>query len=204
MTLARAAVLPALVALAACATPAPDRPPPETPADGAIVLLRNDVVDWNAVYSRDRVARGRPVGPYDSWLDRTGTGTWRGSVLASSPESLATGMSARVVELSVSGDRITGPGTDVTVTWLPEGFRLEGIWMKEGVRLEVLPEAIQAQEIRFVRKVWREYAREDAPVQVLRLAGQAAQLDASQWPQLQLSFLVARVGVRPNRRGKYG
>jgi hypothetical protein len=205
MRIALAGIAALALSVTACATTAPtsapSRPPPIS-ATGGFLFLQDGTVQWTALFSNGRVAFGRSGGPFTSWLDRTPTGTWKGTVLAERSD----GMEAvpNVVEVAVEGNRITGPGIDVTIARVGGGFRLDGMWMKGNVDLLVTPTEIRGRSATYSRVTVGEYRQEEFPQYWIRLTGEAVGLEAPPFPEIALSALISGLGVRTLRRGPYG
>jgi hypothetical protein len=186
MTRSRMDVLPFVVLLlSACATTGTSGSPPAAPATGAIVMRDGDRVARVAAFWPDRVAVGWASGPADTYLDRTSTGSWTGAASGMEP-----------FELTVSGNRITGPGTEVTFTRITGGFRLTGLWSKCNVDLRITDSEAVTQMGRSVRQGDGSYPQPDWPRMTKTLVGEAANLADPPWPQLPLTMLVAGWGLR--------
>jgi hypothetical protein len=99
-------------------------------------------------------------------------------------------------ELTVSGNRITGPGTDVTFTQFTGGFRLTGLWSKFNVDLPITDSEAVTQMGRSVRQEDGAYPQPDWPRMTKTLVGEAENLSDPAWPQLPLMMLVSGWGVR--------
>jgi hypothetical protein len=171
--------------LSACATTGTSGGPRADPATGGIVTRDGDRVAWVAAVWSDRVAAGSPSGPADTYLDRKSTGSWSGAAGGMDP-----------FELTVSEDRITGPGTDVTFTRIPGGFRLTGLWSKCNVELQITDSDVVTQMGRSERQADGAYPQPDWPRVTKTLVGAAANLTDPEWPQVPLLMLVAGWGIR--------
>jgi hypothetical protein len=124
-------------------------------------------------------------------LDRTPTGTWRGGA---GPLSGGRNPGLIDVELSFTEDRITGPSVNVRCTPVPEGFRLEGLWLGDNVTLEVTARYAQVRGDRWVRDAAGNYVSPWGPT--VELLGEAAQLGTPTMPQMALMMLLFGWGVR--------
>ena len=171
--------------LSACATPGTSGSPRTDPATGGIVMRDGDRVARVAAFWPDRVAVGWASGPASTYLDRTSTGAWTGAAGGIEP-----------FELTVSGNRITGPGTDVTFTRITGGFHLTGLWSKFNVDLLITDSEAVTQMGRSVRQGDGAYPQPDWPRMTKTLVGEATNLADPAWPQLPLMMLVAGWGVR--------
>ncbi len=124
-------------------------------------------------------------------LDRTATGTWRGGVgLVSGyrfPEKLN-------VELVFEDNRIKGPSINVLYTPVSGGFRLEGLWFGENVRLEINERCAHVRSDRWDRDAAGNYV---APFfSTMEFLGEARRMDAPTMPQMALMVLLFGWGVQ--------
>jgi hypothetical protein len=171
--------------LSACATTGTGGSPRVDPAAGGIVMRDGDRVGRVAAFWTDRVAVGPPSGPADTYLDRKPTGSWSGAAGGIDP-----------FDVTVAGNRLTGPGTDVTFTLITGGFRLTGLWSKCNVDLQVTETEAVTQMGRSVRQGDGAYPQPDWPRKTKTLVGAAANLTDPAWPQVPLMMLVAGWGLR--------
>ena len=171
--------------LSACAITGSSGSLPTGPATGGIVMRDGERVARVAAFWPDRVAVGWPSGPADTYLDRKSTGSWSGAAGGRDP-----------FEVTVSGNRITGPGTDVTFTRITGGFRLTGLWSKCNVDLQITNSEAVTQMGRSVRQGDGAYPQPDWPRMTKTLVGAAANLTDPEWPQVPLLMLVAGWGIR--------
>ncbi|HQR30358.1 MAG TPA: hypothetical protein PLL32_08105 [Anaeromyxobacteraceae bacterium] len=171
--------------LSACATTGTSGSSATGPATGGIVMRDGDRVGRVAAYWPERVAVGWPSGPADAYLDRKSPGTWTGAAGGMEP-----------FELTVSGNRITGPGTEVAFTRIPMGFRLEGLWNKCNVDLQITDSEAVTQMGRSVRQGDGAYPQPDWPRMTRTLVGEAANLADPAWPQLPLTMLLTGWGLQ--------
>jgi len=129
-------------------------------------------------------------GAHAGQLDRTPSGTWRGGADLvhgyRHPELLD-------VELTVAGNRITGPSVDVRVSPVPGGIRLDGLWLGSNVDLEVTSTAAIVRGERWPRDASGGYVSPRGPTVLLR--GEADRLDSPTMPQMALMLLLFGWGV---------
>jgi hypothetical protein len=192
MSLKVKCVLLAALALAACATTGGSAertrvtPVLAPGVSGGIAWYRNDgVLMKEAVWGDGRIAAGPRGGPAYAGLIRQPDGTWQGG-----------GEYNQTIVLRVSPGRITGPAVDVTVTPVPGGFKLFGLWMKRNVDLVVDGKGARAQQTSFVRQPDGSYVSGDLPNMYIFLVGEAVRLDDPPWPELALTALTAGWGVQ--------
>ncbi len=147
---------------------------------GGIAWVRPDTyTSYEAVWSDKRVAAGRRGGPAAASFDRQADGTWKTGVTI----------------LKVDGSRLTGNEVDLTLTRLPDGFRISGMFFKEDVDIVVGAKGARARQFRYVRNEKGEYVSVDVPGNVVLLEGEAAQLANPKWPEIALAAVAARWGV---------
>ena len=172
--------------------------------DGITGLGPSDVTGGMVQHSRGVdtvVVRAAAFGPtsvavtagsaHSARLDWTPAGTWRGGA---GPLSGARNPGLIDVELAFADGRITGPSVNVRYTPVPEGFRLEGLWLGDNVRLEVTTKFAQVQGDRWARDAAGNYV---SPLfSTVEFLGEAAQLDPPTMPQMALLVLLFGWGVR--------
>ena len=90
--------------------------------------------------------------------------------------------------------RITGPSVNVRCTPMPGGFRLEGLWLGDNVRLEVAGKYAQVQGDRWVRDAAGNYV--SPLLSTVEFLGEATGLDTPTMPQMALMLLLFGWGVR--------
>ena len=179
--------LPVVLLLAGGAPASAAEPTPAAPAmapgvKGGIAWVRPDEYrSYEAVWSDTRVAAGPRGGPAAASFERQADGTWKTGVTI----------------LKVDGSRLTGDKVDLTLTRLPDGFRLTGTFFKDNVNLVVDAKGAQAQQFRYVRNDKGAYASVDVPGNFVLLEGEAARLEDPKWPEIALAALAARWGVDP-------
>jgi hypothetical protein len=186
--------------LAGCATTAAGG----AAKDGITGLGPSDVTGGMIQHSRGVdtvIVRAAAFGPtsvavtagsaHSARLDRTPAGTWRGGV---GPLSGARNPGLIDVDLSFTEDRIMGPSVNVRYTPVPEGFRLEGLWLGDNVRLEVTATYAQVQGDRWVRDTAGNYV--SPLLSTVEFLGEAARLDSPTMPQMALMVLLFGWGVR--------
>lgn len=170
--------------VAGAVTPATD-PAPSAPAmapgvKGGIAWVRPDgFTSYEAVWSDTRVGAGPRGGPAAASFERQPDGTWRTGVTV----------------LTVSGSRITGDKVDLTLTRLPDGFRITGLFFKDDVDIVVDAKGARARQFRYVRNAQGAYASVDAPGNLVFLEGEAAPLQDPKWPEFALAAVAAGWGV---------
>jgi hypothetical protein len=175
-----------------------------TPKDGITGLAASDVtggmvqhrtrvdtpISQAAAFGRDSVAVTAGAA-HSARLDRTATGTWTGGVgLVSGyrfPEKLN-------VDMAFDGNRITGPSINVLYTPIPGGFRLDGLWFGENVRLEMNTKYAQVRSDRWVRDAAGNYVSPD--LSTMEFLGEAARIESPTMPQMALMLLLFGWGVR--------
>lgn len=143
-----------------------------------------------AAFGRDSVAVTAGAA-HSARLDRNATGTWTGGVgLVSGyrfPEKLN-------VDLVFDGSRITGPSIDVLYTPIPGGFRLDGLWFGENVRLEMNTKYAQVRSDRWVRDAAGNYVSPD--LSTVEFLGEAGRIESPTMPQMAIMLLLFGWGVR--------
>ncbi|MGA8892175.1 MAG: hypothetical protein WB493_11435, partial [Anaeromyxobacteraceae bacterium] len=153
---------------------------------GAIAWFRNDgVLMKEAVWGGGNIAAGPRGGPAYAGLARQPDGTWQGG-----------GEYNQTIVLRVEPGRITGPSVNVTVTPVPGGFKLFGLWMKRNVDLVVDGRGARAQQVSFARQADGAYVSSDLPNMYILLVGDAARLEDPPWPELALTALTGGWGVQ--------
>ena len=174
------ALLLAASATASAADATPDAPAMAPGVKGGIAWVRPDTyTSYEAVWSDSRIAAGRRGGPASASFERQADGTWKTGVTV----------------LKVNGPRITGDNIDLTLTRLPDGFRISGIFFKEDVDLVVDAKGARARQFRYVRNDKGAYVSVDVPGNVVIFEGEAARLDDPKWPEIALAAVAARWGV---------
>ena len=177
--------LPVVLLLAGGATASAADATPAAPAmapgvKGGIAWVRPDTyASYEAVWSDSRVAAGMRGGPAAASFDRQADGTWKTGVTI----------------LKVDGSRLTGDKVDLTLTRLPDGFRISGMFFKDDVDIVVDAKGARARQFRYVRNEKGEYVSVDVPGNVVLLEGEAAQLANPKWPEIALAAVAARWGV---------
>ena len=181
----------AVLLLTACATTGSDAAKvpldplagsPRTAALGAIVRYRDGQVVRRASWDEARIATGSGTGPSAAKYLRTADGRWR--VWYDGAYTL----------VEVSGDRITGTYTHLTVTRVDGGFRLDGRWFGAGVRMVLTQEEMTSQGSDFRRGTDGAYTNPAFPGTRIVLEGAAARLDDPPWPYLALAALAMQWG----------
>ncbi len=181
----------AVLLLAACATTGaeaakvpldPLAEAARTEALGAIVRSRDGLVVRRASWDEARIATGSGNGPSAAKYLRTADGRWR--VWYDGAYTL----------VEVSGDRITGTYTHLTVTRVDGGFRLDGRWFGAGVRMVLTREVMTSQGRDFRRGADGAYVNPDFPGTRIVLEGQANRLEDPPWPYLALAALAMQWG----------
>ena len=179
------AALPVVLLLAVGATASAVDANPAAPAmapgvKGGIAWVRPDTyTSYEAVWSDSRIAAGRRGGPAAASFDRQADGTWKTGVTI----------------LKVDGSRLTGDKVDLTLTRLPGGFRISGMFFKDDVDIVVDAKGARARQFRYVRNEKGEYVSVDVPGNVVLFEGEAAQLANPKWPEIALAAVAARWGV---------
>ena len=190
----------ALLALAACATAGgaasvpldPLAESPRTGALGAIVQLRDGQVVQRGSWDEARIATGAGNGPAAAVYLRTVDGRWK--VTYDGQPTLVT----------VSGNRITGTGTNLTWTRVDGGFRLEGFWFYYRFRLLLTRDRAVADGREFTRGADGAYTSPALPGLRVVLEGDASRLDDPQWPQVALAALAISWGRGAGGTGASG
>ncbi len=118
-----------------------------------------------------------------------GAGTARMASRASSPRP-----GPIDVELSFAESRITSSSVNVRYTPMPGGFRLEGLWLGDNVRLEIAGKYAQVQGDRWVRDAAGNYV--SPLLSTVEFMGEATGLDTPTMPQMALMLLLFGWGVR--------
>ncbi|MEY2669360.1 MAG: hypothetical protein RJA59_1998 [Pseudomonadota bacterium] len=98
----------------------------------------------------------------------------------------------RSVLLEVSGNRITGEGTNLTYTRVDGGFRLQGFWRYDRFNLLLTREKAVAAGREFRTDEKGAYSAGGAAGMRIVLEGRATGLGDPPWPQMALT--VAAVG----------
>ncbi len=180
-----------------CSTPGSGRLPDSNGAStlaadatGAMSWRKGDKVVRQAEFGPARVASGEAGGPATSYLDRTAAGTWKGGLSRTDGRDY---FALEPVELVVSGNRITGPSVDVRVTRSPGGMRIEGLWLRTNVTLDVTATTAKAKGETWRRDASGAYVNSIGWTITLRDA--ANRLEEAPWPQLALMFLMFGWGV---------
>lgn len=178
----------AALALAACASTGggaanvpldPLALSPRTGALGAIVQLRDGQVVQRGSWDEARIARGAGSGPAGAVFLRTVDGRW---------------IAGEDWILTVSGNRITGAGTNLTYTRVDGGFRLEGFWSYCRFGLLLTRDRAVADGREFARGSDGAYTAPALPGLRFVLEGDANRLDDPPWPQLPLAALAIQWG----------
>lgn len=191
----------AALALAACASTGggaanvpldPLALSPRTGALGAIVQVRDGQVVQRGSWDEARIAKGAGSGPAGAVFLRTVDGRWR--VTYDGAPTLVT----------ISGNRITGTGTNVTWTRVDGGFRLEGFWFYYRFSLELTRDRAVADGREFVRGADGAYTSPAQPGLRVVLEGDANRLDDPQWPQVALAALAISWGRGAGGTGASG
>ncbi len=174
-----------LLLLGCASAPVADAPPAvpamEPGVKGEIAWVRPyGYVSYQADWSDTCIGAGlRGVSRCAYWLQADGT--W----------------ASRATSLTVKGSRLTGARgqIDLTLTRLPDGFSVTGIYWMEDVDLVVTSKGAQARRFRYVRDEKGAYASVDLPGNFVLLLGEAARIEDPKWPQFALAAVVAGWGV---------
>jgi len=189
------------LALAACATSGggaanvpldPLAESPRTGALGAIVQLRDGQVVQRGSWDEARIATGAGNGPAAAAYLRTVDGRWR--VTYDGQPTLVT----------ISGNRITATGTNVTYTKVDGGFRLEGFWFYYRFSLLLTRDRAVADGREFVRGADGAYTTPALAGLRVVLEGDANRLDDPPWPQMALAALAIQWGKGAGGTGASG
>jgi hypothetical protein len=176
------------LALTACATAGgnaanvpldPLAESPRTGALGAIVQLRDGQVVQRGSWDEARIATGAGTGPVAAAYLRTADGRW---------------IVGEDVLLTVSGNRMTGTGTNLTWTRVDGGFRLEGFWYYCRFSLLLTRDRAAAAGRDYVRGADGAYTTAALPGLRVVLEGDANRLDDPPWPQMALAALAIQWG----------
>ena len=183
-------VLPVVLFLAGGAKASAADANPTAPAmapgvKGGIAWVRPDTyASYEAVWSDSRIGAGRRGGPAEASFERQADGTWKTGVTV----------------LKVDGSRLTGDNVDLTLTRLPDGFRISGIFFKDDVDIVVDAKGARARAFRYVRNEKGAYVSVDAPGNLVLLEGEAARLADPKWPEIALAAVAAGWGVDTGSR----
>ncbi len=203
--MALAAAIVSAAGIAAPSIAAGEQPKPR----GEIVFYVNEFAYRAASFDDTEVAVGKMGGPSFSSLQLTPGGTWNGQVASfrsgGNPTRFAFNKGivgnprykSGLVELKAEGNRITGFGTDVTVSKVSGGFRITGLWMLSNVDVTVTRSSARAQAVKFTSKVAGRYESPSTPPLTVVLHGEAARIEDPPFPHMALAVLSIGWGVYP-------
>lgn len=176
---------------------------------GEIVFYVNEFAYRAASFDDTEVAVGKMGGPSYSSLQLKPNGTWFGKVASHGSGGNPTRFAFKRgfvgnpwyksagVAVKAEGNRITGFGTDVTVSKIKGGFRITGLWMKSNVDVTVTRSSARAQAVEFTSKVAGRYETPSSPPLTVVLHGEAAQVEDPPFPHMALAVLSIGWGVHP-------
>jgi hypothetical protein len=152
---------------------------PRTEALGAIVQLRDGQVVQRGSWDEARIATGAGTGPAAAAYLRTVDGRW---------------VVGEDMLLTVSGNRMTATGTNLTWTRGDGGFRLEGFWYYCRFSLVLTRDRAVAAGRDYARGADGAYTTPALPGLRVVLEGEANRLDDPPWPHLALTALAIQWG----------
>ena len=156
---------------------------PRTDSLGAIVEYRGAQVLKRGAWDEARIATSTGDGPLTSRYLRTADGRWRVRL-----------NDGRYVLFEVSGNRITGEGTNLTYTPVDGGFRLEGFWRYDRFSLLLTREKAVAAGREFRLDAAGSYTTSGVAGTRFLLDGRAKRFDDLPWPQMALTAVAIEWG----------